>query len=42
MQEWAKDDIEAIVRSAGFEIFGSRRFERSGGRYPLLSFLADQ
>jgi ubiquinone/menaquinone biosynthesis C-methylase UbiE len=40
VQEWLQTDIEAIVRGAGFEIIGSRSFEREGGRYPLLSILA--
>jgi len=40
VQEWLQTDIEAIVRGAGFEIIGSRPFEREGGRYPLLSVLA--
>lgn len=40
VQEWLQTDIEAIVRGAGFEIIGSRPFEREGGRYPLLSILA--
>jgi hypothetical protein len=37
---WLQTDIEAVVREAGFEIIGSRPFERTGGRYPLLSILA--
>jgi ubiquinone/menaquinone biosynthesis C-methylase UbiE len=40
VQEWLQADIEATVREAGFEIVGSRPFERKGGRYPLLSILA--
>lgn len=40
VQEWLQTDIEAVVRGAGFEIIGSRPFERRGGRYPLLSILA--
>jgi ubiquinone/menaquinone biosynthesis C-methylase UbiE len=40
VQEWLQSDIEAVVREAGFEIVGSRPFERTGGRYPLLSILA--
>jgi SAM-dependent methyltransferase len=40
VQEWLQTDIEAAVREAGFEIVGSRPFERTGGRYPLLSILA--
>jgi SAM-dependent methyltransferase len=40
LQEWLQTDIEAVVRGAGFEIIGSRPFERRGGRYPLLSILA--
>jgi SAM-dependent methyltransferase len=40
VQEWLQTDIEAAVREAGFEIIGSRPFERTGGRYPLLSILA--
>jgi len=40
VQEWLQTDIEAVVREAGFEIIGSRPFERTGGRYPLLSILA--
>jgi len=40
LQEWLQTDIEAVVREAGFEIIGSRPFERTGGRYPLLSILA--
>ena len=39
VQEWLQTDIEAVVRGAGFEIIGSRPFERTGGRYPLLSIL---
>lgn len=39
VQEWLQTDIEAVVRGAGFEITGSRPFERIGGRYPLLSIL---
>jgi ubiquinone/menaquinone biosynthesis C-methylase UbiE len=39
VQEWLQTDIEAVVRGAGFEITGSRPFERTGGRYPLLSIL---
>lgn len=40
VQEWLQTDIEAVVRGSGFEIIGSRPFERKGGRYPLLSILA--
>ena len=40
VQEWLQTDIEAVVRGAGFEISGSRPFERIGGLYPLLSILA--
>ena len=40
VQEWLQTDIEAVVREAGFEIIGNRPFERTGGRYPLLSILA--
>jgi SAM-dependent methyltransferase len=40
VQEWLQTDIEAVVCEAGFEIIGSRPFERTGGRYPLLSILA--
>jgi SAM-dependent methyltransferase len=40
VQEWLKTDIAAAVREAGFEIIGSRPFERTGGRYPLLGILA--
>ena len=40
VQEWLQTDFEAVVREAGFEIIGSRPFERTGGRYPLLSILA--
>jgi len=39
VQEWLQTDIEAVVLGAGFEITGSRPFERTGGRYPLLSIL---
>jgi len=39
VQEWLEIDIEAVVRGAGFEMIGSRPFERPGGRYPLLSIL---
>jgi SAM-dependent methyltransferase len=39
VQEWLQTDIEAAVRGAAFEITGSRPFERTGGRYPLLSIL---
>jgi SAM-dependent methyltransferase len=40
VQEWLQTDIEVAVREAGFEIIGSRPFERTGGRYPLLGILA--
>jgi hypothetical protein len=40
VQEWLQTDIEAVVRKASSEIIGSRPFERTGGRYPLLSILA--
>ena len=39
VQEWLQTDIEAVVRGAGFEITRSHPFERTGGRYPLLSIL---
>ena len=40
VQEWAQAEFEDEVRSAGFTILLSRAFERTGGRYPLLSILA--
>ena len=40
VQEWTPNDIEGILRAAGFRIIVSRSFERKGGRYPLLSILA--
>jgi SAM-dependent methyltransferase len=40
LQEWLQTAIEAVVGEAGFEIIGSRPFERTGGRYALLSTLA--
>jgi len=40
VQEWALADIEAVFATAGFKIAVSRPFERTGGRYPLLSILA--
>ena len=40
VQEWTQTDIEAALRTSGFKIILSRRFERKGGRYSLLSILA--
>jgi hypothetical protein len=40
VQEWVQDEIEDRVKSAGFRILQSRPFVRTGGRYPLLSILA--
>jgi SAM-dependent methyltransferase len=40
VQEWVQDEIEDRVESAGFRILQSRPFVRTGGRYPLLSVLA--
>jgi ubiquinone/menaquinone biosynthesis C-methylase UbiE len=40
VQEWAQAEIEDRVTSAGFRILQSRPFARTGGRYPLLSILA--
>ena len=40
VQEWIQTDIEDVVRSSGFTILVSRPFVRTGGRYPLLSILA--
>ena len=40
VQEWLQSDIEAAVKKAGFTILVSRPFTRKGGRYPLLSILA--
>jgi ubiquinone/menaquinone biosynthesis C-methylase UbiE len=42
VQEWIQNDIEDIVKSAGFTILRSRPFVRAGGRYPLLSILAQR
>jgi ubiquinone/menaquinone biosynthesis C-methylase UbiE len=41
VQEWLQSDIETVVRSSGFTIITSRPFLRIGGRYPLLSILAN-
>lgn len=40
VQEWVQAEIEVRVKSAGFRILQSRPFVRTGGRYPLLSILA--
>lgn len=40
VQEWVQTEIEDRVTSAGFTILHSRAFVRTGGRYPLLSILA--
>jgi ubiquinone/menaquinone biosynthesis C-methylase UbiE len=40
VQEWLQAEIEDRVTSAGFRILQSRPFIRTGGRYPLLSILA--
>jgi ubiquinone/menaquinone biosynthesis C-methylase UbiE len=40
VQEWVQDEIDDRVKSAGFRILQSRPFVRTGGRYPLLSILA--
>jgi len=40
VQEWIQNEIEDIVKSAGFSILRSRPFVRAGGCYPLLSILA--
>lgn len=40
VQEWVQAEIEGRVRFAGFRILQSRPFVRTGGRYPLLSILA--
>ena len=40
VQEWIQTEIEDAVRSSGFTILASRPFVRTGGRYPLLSILA--
>ncbi|HEY6181614.1 MAG TPA: class I SAM-dependent methyltransferase [Terriglobales bacterium] len=40
VQEWVQTEIEDVVRSAGFTILQNRAFVRTGGRYPLLSILA--
>lgn len=40
VQEWIQTEIEDVVRSSGFTILISRPFVRTGGRYPLLSILA--
>jgi len=42
VQEWIQSDIEEVVRSAGFSILVSRPFVQTGGRYPLLSVLANR
>jgi len=39
VQEWLQADIEAVVRGAGFEITGSRPFERTGGATHCLASL---
>ena len=41
VQEWVQAEIEDVVRSSGFTILSSRPFLRTGGRYPLLSILAE-
>jgi ubiquinone/menaquinone biosynthesis C-methylase UbiE len=40
VQEWLQSEIESVVRAAGFKMIVSRPFVRIGGRYPLLSILA--
>jgi ubiquinone/menaquinone biosynthesis C-methylase UbiE len=40
VQEWIQAEIEDVVRFSGFTILISRPFVRTGGRYPLLSILA--
>jgi SAM-dependent methyltransferase len=40
VQEWLQTEIEDRVTFAGFRILQSRPFIRTGGRYPLLSILA--
>jgi hypothetical protein len=42
IQEWLQVEIEDRVTSAGFRILQSRPFTRTGGRYPLLSILAQR
>jgi len=42
LQEWIQNEIEDIVRSAEFTLLRSRPFVRDGGRYPLLSILAQR
>ncbi len=42
VQEWVQSEIEDLVTSAGFRILYSRPFVRTGGRYPLLSILAQR
>jgi ubiquinone/menaquinone biosynthesis C-methylase UbiE len=40
VQEWLQTEIEEVVTSSGFTVLSSRPFLRTGGRYPLLSILA--
>ena len=40
VQEWIQSDLEQIIQDNGFIIEYSRAFERSGGRFPLLSIIA--
>ena len=42
VQEWVQAEIEDRLTSTGFSILHSRPFERVGGRYPLLSILAQR
>ncbi|MCB1985235.1 MAG: class I SAM-dependent methyltransferase [Burkholderiales bacterium] len=39
VQEWVQSDLEQVIRDNGFAIEYSRAFERSGGRFPLLSII---
>ena len=40
VQEWVQSDLEKIIQENGLVIESSRAFERSGGRFPLLSIIA--
>jgi SAM-dependent methyltransferase len=42
VQEWIPTEIEDIVRASGFSVLSTRTFLRPGGRYPLLSILAQK
>lgn len=40
VQEWIQSDFEQMIQKNGLVIEYSRPFERSGGRFPLLSIMA--